>query len=75
MANRRLFTGYDQNALLQPPTTMTPNARPNTNDEDIMTSYAESPDTMRRRLTPMTGDVVSKPNAIQALLAMLTGEQ
>ena len=77
MANRRMFTGYDQGDLMQPSSMMTPSARGQSqmSDEDMMMPMTEHPETMRRRLTPMVGEVQANPSAIQALLAMLTGGQ
>jgi hypothetical protein len=72
-----MFSGYDQSDLMQPASAMTPSgarsqsARP----DDEMMPMTEHPETMRRRLTPMVGDVQSNPSTIQALLSMLTGGQ
>ncbi len=77
MANRRMFSGYDQSDLMQPSSAMTPSGARSQQampDEQMM-PYQEHPDTMRRRLTPMTGDVQANPSTIQALMAMLNGGQ
>lgn len=75
MANRRLFMGYDQSNLQQPASPMTPSGSSTPQQEDDpMTMYAEHPETMRRRLTPMTGEVEANPSTIQALLAMFGGQ-
>ena len=70
MANRRMFTGYDQSDLMQPSSAMTPSGARGQSpmpDEQVM-PYAEHPETMRRRLTPMVGDVQANPSAIQAFV-------
>ena len=77
MANRRMFSGCDQSDLMQPASSMTPGgarSQPSMPEEQMM-PYAEHPETMRRRLTPMVGDVQANPDAITALLAMLNGGQ
>lgn len=75
MANRKTF-GYGQDSMsIQPSSPMTPkggsSAMP---EDDPMMPQAEHPETMRRRLTPMVGDVQQNPTSIQALLAMLGGQ-
>ena len=77
MANRRMFSGYDQSDLMQPSSAMTPSGARNQSSmpDDEMMMQSEHPETMRRRLTPMVGEVQANPSAIQALLTMLTGGQ
>ena len=76
MANRRTF-GYGQDSLsMQPSSPMTPKgAQPVGQQDDPMMTNTEHPETMRRRLTPMVGEVEQTPTSIQALLSMLQGGQ
>lgn len=61
---------------MQPSSPMTPRgSEPMAHERDeMMMPYAEHPETMRRRLTPMVGEVEQRPTSIQALMAMLMGE-
>lgn len=73
MANRRSYG----DAMMQPASPLTNSgasyALPSEGDEPQ--TPMEQPDTMRRRLTPMVGDVTPKLSAIDTLLSMLKGRQ
>lgn len=74
MANRRLFMGYDQSDLMQPSSPMTPSGNQSAMPDEQQMPYAEHPETMRRRLTPMVGEVQANPTTLQALLDMFGGQ-
>lgn len=75
MANRRLFTGYDQSSLQQPSSMMTPRgSAPSLREDAQPEMFAEHPETTRRRLTPMVGEVEPNASTLQALLAMFGGQ-
>lgn len=75
MANRRMFTGYDQGDMMQPSSPMTPSGNAPSMEMASMTPGMEHPETMRRRITPMVGDVEARPTMLQELLAMMNGGQ
>lgn len=74
MANRRLFTGYDQSSLTQPSSMMSPRGGTAVED-DPMAQYMEHPNTMRRRVTPIVGEPQPSNTMLQDLLAMMKGGQ
>lgn len=68
--------GYDQSSLSQPSSSMTPRARTSSPDmADDEYAMQESPDTLRRRTTPIIGQPEQRPTMLQEILAMLNGGQ
>ena len=71
MATRRSYFG----SLPTPASPMTPKGGSQemygNPDDSMMMNMMESPDTMRRRVTPVVGMPEPKPNTLQEILAML----
>ena len=75
MATRRSYFG----SMPTPASPMTPkggSGMPDADgDNDASMEMSESPDTFRRRVTPVVGMPEQKPSTLQELLAMLKGGQ
>lgn len=75
--NRRSTYG----AMPMPASPMTPKGGSMTmhgdpdGDSDQAMEMTESPDTFRRRVTPVTGEIEQRPTTLQEILAMLNGGQ
>ena len=74
MAQRR--SGYGDTALSTPASPMTPKGGSGTMYGDPNEGQTgESPETFRRRTTPITGAVEPRQSSLQEILAMLNGGQ
>lgn len=71
MAQRRSL----QRAMPAMPMTGSGTPKQMYDDRDPEMQGIESPDTRRRRLTPVMGEPQVQPNSIQQLIAMLKGGQ
>ena len=77
MAQRRSMLGYNgQSSMAIPSSPMTPKGGSQTmyGDPSAETT-SESPETFRRRTTPVLGTVEQQPSSLQEILAMLNGGQ
>ncbi len=73
MAQRRQYTGYGNDASKGQ---MSTPAHQTSHDMVPETDpYTESPDTFRRRVTPVIGSPEPRPSTLQEILAMLNGSQ